>query len=176
MIDTSVVQKTQEKPSQDVSEPMARPRFLVVGYGSDTEGDGTVGLQIANRVSAWKIPSLTSISTYRLTPDLVHNLAAVDYVFFVSLCHRSNHAQTLQIEPIFASGNSSSTHLYTPITLLKLTQQLYGRSPQAWLLQVPAGSTNRDQGLSSTAQKGLDRALRTIEQFLVIYQQPPTII
>ncbi len=184
MIYSSVVQEPQQKISRNVAKQIARPHFLVIGYGNGAKGDNAVGIQIANHISAWEAPLVKSMAAYQLTPDLVNNLASVDYVFFVRPCRRSSHAGTLQVDPIFASGKppqteqsaerspSECTHPCTPTALLNLAQQLYGHSPQAWLLQIPTDSTNCNQALSSTAQRGYDRALRTIEKFFMTYQQP----
>lgn len=184
MIYSSAVQEPEQKTLQTVVKQATWPHFLVIGYSTDTKGDNAVGIQIANHISDWKIPSVKSIATYQLTPDLVNHLSSVDYAFFVSSCQSSSHARTLQIDPIFASKkpprtersaerpHSESTRRCTPIMLLNLAQQLYGRSPQAWLLQIPTANIQCKQELSYTAQRGCDRTLRTIEQFFMTYQQP----
>ncbi len=188
MIYSSVIQEPQQKTPQNAAKQITRPRFLVIGYSADAKGDNAVGIQIANYISNWEVPSVKSVAAYQLTPDLANNLASVDYAFFVSPCQRASHARTLQLDPIFASRKtprpkqsaerspSEGAHPCTPITLLNLAQQLHGRSPQAWLLQIPTASTHRNQELSSTAQKGCDHALRTIEKFFMTYHQPTRIV
>ena len=214
---SSVAQESQKAQSQEIQAQKAQshtaqshtvagtinrgsvrkpPRFLVIGYGSDISGDNAAGLQIANDVAAWKVPAIEAMATYQLTPALVNAIASADYVFFVSACCRSNHAKTLQIDPLVVGNvrshssktdasetDSSETdapttdaHACSPLTLLTLAQQLYNRSPQSWLLRIPTVSVDsnatrehREDALSSAAQNACDQALRTIEQFFMSY-------
>lgn len=190
MIYSPVIQHPQQKIAQDTykeiaSKEIARSRFLVIGYSSDAKGDHTVGIQVANHVSDWNMPSVQSVAVCQLTPNLVNDLASVDYAFFVSPCPKSSQTETLQLDPIVASSkpsrieqsgpirsNLEDTHSYTPIMLLSLAHRLFGHSPQAWRLRIPTASTDCNQRLSSTTQRGYDRALRTIEKFFMTYQQP----
>ena len=168
----NIPRKTDQRKTDQRKTDQAR--FLVIGYSSDTTSDHAVGIQIANRISAWKLPSVTSIATYQLTPALVNHLALVDYAFFISSCQTLCRAETLQLDPISVSTqppqNKQSAAKTTPFTLLNLSQQLYGRAPQAWLLQIPTDSTSYSKELSAMAQRGCDRALRTIERFLITYR------
>ena len=95
---------------------------------------------------------------------------------FVDACGHKG-IRTVQIDPIVlcdpqTSSMAFAAHSYDPLALLNLTQRLYNRHPQAWLLQIPIESCNLGQALSPKAHQGCDHALRAIEQFLITYRQP----
>lgn len=152
-------------------------RFLIIGQGSERQSDAAVGARVAEIIAGWHLPLIKSLSVDQLTPELVNDLVATDYVIFVETCGRESCARTVQIDPIVPGGRPSRALQLEdpacgPLMLLNLTQQLYGRSPQAWLLQAPTESFDDGEGFSTTAQRGYDRAVRTIEQFLKTYQKP----
>lgn len=127
-------------------------------------------------VDNWKLPAVKSLAVSQLAPELTAELAKTNYVIFVDACGRQNIG-TVQIDPIVICDEQStsmalSAHSYDPLALLNLTQRLYNRHPQAWLFQIPIESCDLGSGLSSKAHQGCDRALRSIEQFLVTYRQP----
>ncbi|MGD1854329.1 MAG: hydrogenase maturation protease [Leptolyngbyaceae cyanobacterium] len=150
--------------------------FLVIGYGSELCGDDAVGPWVAMVVADWHLPAVKSLSVPQLTPELTTELAKTNYVMFVDACGRKA-VRTVQIAPIAVSDELSpsmafAAHTYDPCALLNLTQRLYKRHPQAWLMQIPIESCDLGGELSSVARQGCDRALRSIEQFLVTYRQP----
>lgn len=149
--------------------------FLIVGYGNDLCGDDAVGPWVAMVVDSWKLPAVRSLAVAQLTPGLTAELAKTNYVIFVDACGRQK-INTVQIDPIVICDEQSSSmalaaRSYDPLALLNLTQRLYNRHPQAWLLQIPIESCDLGSELSSKAHQGCDRALRSIRQFLVTYRQ-----
>ena len=158
-------------------QAMSSFRFLIIGHGRERQGDATVGAKVAEMIASWHLPSVKSTSVSNLTPELINDIVATDYVIFVEACGGESCARTTQIDPIVPGGHPSRTmpsglSTCQPLSLLNLTQQLYGRAPQAWLLQVPTENFDAGEALSATAQRGYDRAVRTIEQFLKTYQTP----
>ena len=155
--------------------------FLVIGYGNALRGDDAVGARVARTVADRNLPKVNAIAVHQLMPELAIEISKVDYVVFVDACAEERCARTIQLDPISANviRPQSSTHRANSLThshsaegLLALTQKVYGHTPQAWLLQVPTESFEYGEQLSSTAQRGRDEALQTIERFLVNYQVP----
>ncbi len=155
----------------------AKARFLIIGYGNDLAGDGAVGPQVADVIASWHLPSIKTIAAQQLSPDLINDIVLADYVIFIDACDGQSCARTVQLDPIIVGSQLPRTLApdstgETPLALLNLTQQRYGRTPQAWFLQVPTESFGLRDEFSATTQRGYDRAIRTIEQFLKTYQQP----
>lgn len=158
-------------------QTVAQSRFLIIGYGNELRGDDAVGSKVADAVANWKLSSVKTVVAHQLTPELVDHIVATDYVIFVDACSGESCARTVQIDPIVMGAPAprtlpTDTHHCDPLSLLNLTQQMYNRAPQAWLLRVPGESFELGEGLSSIAKRGCDRAVRTIEQFFKTYQQP----
>ncbi len=160
-------------------QAVAQSHFLIIGYGNSLRGDDAVGPKVAEIVANWNLPSVKTIAAQQLTPELVNDIAAADYVIFVEA--GSGHARTVQLDPIVVGSRSSralSANISAeplscqPLTLLNLAKQLYSQTPQAWRLQVPTESFDTGKSFSSITQKGCDQAVRTIEQFWKAYQQP----
>ncbi len=154
-----------------------KSRFLIIGHGNDLAGDGAVGPQVAAEIESWHLPSIKTTATQQLSPDLIDDIVLADYVIFIDACTDQSCARTLQLDPIIVGTQLSRTLAPnstgdSPLALLNLTQQRYGRTPQAWLLQVPTESSGLHDRLSATTERGYDRAVRTIEQFLKTYQRP----
>ncbi len=168
---------TGTSPLPAIFQTPSKARFLIVGYGNDPTGDGAVGPQVADVIASWHLPAIKTIATQQLSPDLMDDIVLADYVIFIDACTGQSCARTVQLDPIIVGSQLPRTLApdskgETPLALLNLTQQRYGRTPQAWLLQVPTESFERRDGFSATTQRGYDRAVRTIEQFLKTYQQP----
>ncbi len=169
-------QQLPELPRQATLRRSTQYSFLIVGYGNELRGDDAVGAQVANTVASWNLPQVSSIVVHQLLPELATKLAAVDYVIFVDACGEESCARTIQLSPISATQSNRTatalTRAHSAQGLLALTQKLYGHTPQAWLLQVPTESFDFGKQLSSTALRGSDQAVQTIERFLINYQVP----
>lgn len=166
--------KTSAQTAAQVLTPVEYD-FLIIGYGNEFCGDAAVGPWVAMTVADWQLPAVKSVAVPQLIPELTAELAKTDYVMFVDACGH-NRIRTVQIAPIVVCEQPPSrafaAHMYDPLSLLNLTQRLYRRHPQAWLLQIPIESCDLGGDLSSKAHQGCDRALRSIEQFLITYRRP----
>lgn len=169
---------TSALAAQNKVQSTASQRFLVIGRGSELWGDAGAGLQVARAVADWQLASVETLTVPHFASNLVEAIAKSDYILFVEACNDKSCARTVQLEPIVGEPQSVGTVLSMayrcdPWVLLSLTRQRYGYAPQAWLLQIPTERCELGEPLSSTAQRGCDRALRTIEQFFQTYQQRP---
>jgi len=161
----------------DTKAPTRYP-FLIIGYGNDLRGDDAVGPKVAMAVANWHLPSVKSLAVHQLMPELAAEIAKAKYVIFVDACGKSC-APTIQLDPIITDKKILAyctepllKHTCEPSALVALTHLLYGQHPQAWLLQIPTERHDLSKSLSETAQRGIDRALRTIEQFFTTYLWP----
>ena len=158
-----------------------RYSFLIIGYGNDLRGDDGVGPQVAKAVADWHLPAVKALAVQQLLPELAADMAQVEHVIFVDACGQRG-TSTLQLAPVVTNkkalthyGALPLNHTCDPLALLTLTQTLYGRHPQAWLLQIPIEHCDLGRSFSTTAQQGAARALRTIEQFFTTYLRRPAL-
>lgn len=159
---------------ESASQGIAHSRFLVIGCGLDQQGDEAVGLQVVKAVESWQLASVKTLTVSQLIPDHAAEIAHADYVIFVDACGGQSCSRTVQIEPVVGESQplrllSGKSQGLNPWTLLNLTRQRHGESPQAWLLKVPAEQVDQGTALSTTARLGCDRATTTIARFLQTY-------
>lgn len=163
-------------PRPTVARQSAPYSFLVIGYGNELRGDDAVGAKVAETIASWQLPEVKAMVVHQLLPELAVEIAKTNYVIFVDACGEESCTLRAQLSPISAKlKNASSrafTHSHSAQGLLALTQNVYGHVPQAWLLQVPTQSFDFGEQLSSTAHRGVDDAVQTIERLLTNYQVP----
>lgn len=144
--------------------------FLVIGYGSQLRGDDGIGQAVAMQVEQWNIPNLRSHSLHQLTPELAEELATVDYAIFVDACIEGNSVEILPLEPLPEASFKWGHHL-NPRSLLSMTQLLYQKVPQAWLVSVSGENFELCDRLSEIAEKRVQETLTKIEELISVRSQ-----
>lgn len=148
-------------------------KVLVIGYGNTLRGDDRVGYQVAETVAEWQLPQVRSIAVHQLLPELAADIADVDIVIFVDAIVTHDPAKPhINITPLVSGGDDYfSTHIITPQLLLGMTQRLYGATPVAYLLTIPAIDFTLGANLSSIASTSKDLAL----DYLKCWLNDPTV-
>jgi hydrogenase maturation protease len=140
---------------------MKTTTVLVIGYGNTLRCDDGVGYQVAETVAEWQLPQVRSIAIHQLLPELAADIAEVEIVVFVdAVVAIDSLAPNITIVPLVAGEDATfSTHIITPQLLLGITQKLYGATPIAYLLTVPAIDFTLGTTLSPLASLGKNLAL-----------------
>jgi hydrogenase maturation protease len=135
--------------------------ILIIGYGNTLRGDDGVGYLVAETVAEWRFPQVRSIAVHQLLPELAADITDVKIVVFVdAVVAIDSPAPNITIAPLVAGEDAIfSTHLITPQLLLGMTQKLYGATPVAYLLTIPAIDFTLSTTLSSIACRGKNLAL-----------------
>ena len=126
-------------------------KTLLLGWGNpDRQDDGAAWHILAEvaRRSGLPVPDeegesfefpegdLDLFFTLQLTPELSEMVAAYQRVAFLD-AHTGNIAEDLNIRSLSAVFQTSPlTHHFTAESCLELALQLYGSSPEAWLVSV----------------------------------------
>lgn len=141
--------------------------ILVIGYGNTLRSDDGVGQWVAAEVQGWNLQNVRSLPVHQLTPELAEMLASASSVIFVDAYPASSEAlvQVCPLDPV-DSSNFSLGHISDPRSLLALTQAVYGCTPQAWLVAIPAVNFELGESLSPTTQQGIAVALDEIRRLL----------
>jgi hydrogenase maturation protease len=139
--------------------------FLVIGYGNELRGDDAVGPQVARCVSEWNQPEVTGLAVHQLTPELATLLADAETVIFVDASVDPAQSE-MSVERLESGSWTTAGHTSDPPGLLALTETLYDRRPEAWLITVPASDLSFGERLSPMARAGVAAALRQIERSL----------
>jgi hydrogenase maturation protease len=139
-----------------------RNAILVIGYGNTLRGDDGVGPRAASAVAALGLPGVIAKAVPQLIPELAEPLAAARLAIFIDACLGSDGTD-VEIRPIGPADPSGVLgHLEDPGRLLALTRAVFGTCPPSWLVTIPAADFAVGEGLSPTAERGLEAALRRI--------------
>jgi hydrogenase maturation protease len=139
---------------------------LIVGYGNPLRGDDGVG-QVVTRAFAGAdaIDGVETLACHQLTPELAERFAAVARVVLIDAAVGSE-AGRVSVVPLQSAPAPASTlgHHVEPAQLLRLTLSLYGRSPEAYLITVGAGSLELGEGLSAPVMAALPELIATVRR------------
>lgn len=143
-----------------------RASLLVIGCGNTLRGDDAAGFEVARSVEAWGLENLRALPVHQLTPELAQDLMSVDEVVFVDA---SCEDRSLRIQSVGQFGDPLATasavaHSMSPSALLSFTRQVYGHSPRAWLIGIPAFSFDRPDDISPSTRQSMDEAVAWIRK------------
>jgi hydrogenase maturation protease len=160
--------KTEEEPRRSA----ANRRSLIVGFGNSLRGDDAIG-EIAAQAFRGEaaIDGADVVICLQLTPELAEHLAAVDLVVFIDAA-AGIQPGSIAITPLRGAPALSTGlgHHLNPEGLLFLSSSLYGRSPDAFLVAVGAGSLELGEGLSEPVAAALPAVITAVRQ--LVLQQP----
>lgn len=134
--------------------------ILVIGYGNELRGDDGIGPKLADVIAELHLDDVQVIRTHQLTPELADPISAADAVVFIDAS--IDEPRQVVLRPITARNASRVlAHRSAPSDLLALAQAVFGKSPRAWMLTLPAFDFNLSEHLSSPAEKGMSAGLHT---------------
>jgi hydrogenase maturation protease len=137
-------------------------KMLVIGYGNELRQDDGVGPRLARIVAGWQRLDLEGLAVHQLTPELAEPMSQAERVVFVDAGRVTGSPRLQRLEP--GGTGSAWGHACDPRDLLGLTESVYGRRPQGWLMEVPACHLGLGEELSPVAEQGLKTAAEQIRQ------------
>jgi len=152
--------------SRRPAEPLpSLPATLVIGYGNDLRGDDAAGIRAATLL-AGEAPEHRSIITQQLAPDLAADIAQAERVVFVDAYPADRDGAPLRVErvPGDSEGQGSALgHHSDPATLVGLARRLFGATPEAWVVGIPAYCFDAGEAISPQTSFWIDEAVALIE-------------
>ena len=136
--------------------------ILVIGYGNTLRRDDGVGPKVAEAVAALNLPGVQAIAVAQLTPELAEPISQVHVVIFVDAAvDAPREVQLRELTP--SEANQLSAHSVAPRTVLALARDVFGYSPKAWWLTIPAEDLGYGEEMSESAKAGFQIALKHIQ-------------
>jgi hydrogenase maturation protease len=132
-------------------------KSLVIGIGNILRGDDGVGALLADQVCG--------CSVQQLTPELAEELAVLDKVLFIDAWVAPVGAAPVLARIVPIAGSTGS-HRLEPAQLLAISQALYGHTPEAFLLRVPATTFVHGTTLSPDLKATLPAARELLQGWL----------
>ncbi len=135
-------------------------RLLFYGYGNPGRGDDGLGPALAAALEQLDLPGTTVDSNYQLTVEDAAELAEHEVVVFADADASGREPFWFgRVEPNAHLGISS--HGVSPGALLALTEALFGRRVEAYVLGIRGYEFGElCESLSSRAQANLEQAIR----------------
>lgn len=145
--------------------------WLIIGYGNLLRQDDGAGYWVAEQLATQLNPpqAVRVLAVHQLTPELALELAAEDVKRVLFIDARRNQIKSLAMRKVDpATGLMGSCgHQLAPELLLHMTQTLYQRSPQGWLLTLAAQQLDMGEMFSATAQSAVTQALTLVKKILL---------
>jgi hydrogenase maturation protease len=142
-------------------QPFMGVNLLVIGYGNTLRSDDGVGPRTAEAVAAMRFDGVETLSCHLLTPELAEPISRAEAVVFVDAAVDEPREVRLRLlEP--AATSRFPGHAADPAVLLALARDVYGHTPRAWLLTIPAENTAIGEALSESTRRSLREALGII--------------
>jgi hydrogenase maturation protease len=139
--------------------------LLVLGYGNTLRRDDSAGPLLAEEIAAEGYPGVYAVACAQLSPEHAAWVAEAGAVVFVdAMVGGDERVRLLPLDPV-ASGQVR-THGLIPEALLGLARDIYGHTPRAWLLPVPAEDFRFGEQLSALTQAGMAEARRVLDHFI----------
>lgn len=164
-------------------------RVLLIGFGNPYRRDDGVGPVVVNQVRAALGYSalgyledgfdslgheVDTLLLHQLTPELAETLVHYGLVIFVDA-----HVEQLP-EPVLEQWLQDTymppmvSHQFHPSTLLALTRELYGHTPQALLISVRGHDFDFGEGLSPETVPLAQKAVKIILAHIRAFQSTPS--
>ena len=173
--------------------PSRSGKIFVIGYGSELRGEDRAGRIVAERIAECGYPRLEAVSVHQPGPELALNVAESDMTIFVDAVEADQPVHdildlagltsyrpsrpskprrngTIHVTNPMLVGlhpadlGASVGHNVDPWGLLLLARNLYGRSPRAYLVGIPASHFNFGDELTEDTQRAVDEAVEIIKQ------------
>ena len=142
---------------------------LVIGNGNPVRGDDACGWYVAEHLGEYvDAGQARALACTELTAELAAVVGGADTVVFVEAGY-GRAAGTVSCTHLYAEPLQSAVDADEPPTasqVLGLVRRLGGKTPPAYLLTV-AGQSFGGKGLSESARRGCEQALRRIKELVI---------
>ena len=154
--------------------------ILIIGYGNSLRNDDGAGCRVSDIVASWDLPYVRSLTVHQLTPELAEPIAQSELAIFIDAwidtCVEKNDLASnrpklkslksiVQIHKIAVAAKLDDSylpelgHTSDPRSLILLAQKIYGQSPIAYSLLLPAVNWDFGEQISAVTRKSIDQAV-----------------
>jgi len=123
--------------------------------------DDGVGPLVAEAVASLGLPGFKTLVAGLLTPELADPISRVATVVFVDASVDAPREVLLR-DCAPADSSQIMAHAADPKTILALARDVFGHTPQAYLLTIPVENLAIGEELSPCAKAGMGRAVELI--------------
>jgi hydrogenase maturation protease len=136
-------------------------KILVLGYGNTLRCDDAVGPLVVETVAGLRLPGVETLVAALLTPELADPISRAATIVFVDAA--MDAPREVQLRPCAPAETSQiMAHAADPKTMLALARDVFGHTPEAYLLTIPVENLAIGEELSPLAREGMARAVEVL--------------
>jgi len=149
-----------------------KKRVLVYGYGNPGRQDDGIGNEMVTMIQKWieahHLTCMQTDSNYQLNIEDAEKISQWDIVVFVDATkeQRINEYKFKTVEPSEAQVEFTM-HAISPDYVLHLSQSLFGKSPETYVLVIKGYEWELKEGLTANARLNLEQAFQFLTRQLV---------
>lgn len=137
--------------------------LLVIGYGNSLRRDDGVGPRVAGAIAELDLPGVRTLDCQLLSPELADPIARARRVIFVDAAVDEMDGVKLR-KLVPGDTTQLMAHAADPRTMLALARDVFGRSPEAWWLTIPAIQLGFGTDYSPATEAGFHTAVAEIQR------------
>jgi hydrogenase maturation protease len=143
---------------------------LLIGYGNPLRGDDGIGWVVAEKM-AERNPSIKVITDHQLLPEYAEPISEAKLVIFVDVAD-GTEAGIIKRESIvpIPPQPGAFTHHLTPSGLLSMAQDVFDRSPPAYLFTITGTDFEFSEEISPLLQQKMSKMLEKIEEVINTFE------
>ncbi len=137
---------------------------VVVGYGNALRCDDGVGWHAAERLAGDpRMEGVEVLQRHQLTPELALDISAANLVVLIDATSRLGPGEigVDRVAPDVDDGLRGSHHL-TPATLVALSDELYGRAAEVFLVRCGVRSLEIGEHLTPVVEAALPKVVDAV--------------
>lgn len=131
-------------------------RVLIVAYGNPLRCDDGLAWRAAEELSKQNLgPDVQVVTAHQLTPELAESVSQASSVIFIDAA-QSGVPGEIVLTPLLPQTQSSVfTHDFSPSAILSLSEELYGKCPEAHSLSLVGECFDHGEELSTGVKNKL---------------------
>lgn len=132
-------------------------QILVYGFGNPGRQDDGLGPEIVRRLELERLPGVITDSNYQLNIEDAVAVAGSDAVIFVDAAlHVDEPFAFCWLTP--AREITFTTHAMSPESVLALCEDIYGKTPPAYILAIKGYEWEMAAPMTDPAKENLEKA------------------
>lgn len=150
-------------------------KILLIGIGNNCRGDDGLGWKFIELVESMGLDSIDREYRYQLQVEDAALISEYDVVYFVDASYEKM-SKGFELRPCIALDEEQvSTHAQSPGAILKLTNNLYQKFPEAWVLAIAGECWELETTLSETAEQNLIEAASFFAELFFEMEEAETV-
>lgn len=139
--------------------------ILIIGYGNSLRGDDGVGSFVAHEFARRHL-DVEVLTPHQLLPELVEPIGRADCVIFIDagIDGQPGAITCCPVEP--HSDAVLFSHITTPAGLLAGAGELFGHTPDTWLITITGQDFDFGEQFSVPVQQAIPSVLKLLQDII----------